>query len=168
MVLPPIIFSIMLFSFRKVRGVLCSNQCDFLNKLTKLSDATELLCMLIRRVNGITWQTALSVVVHSKRLISQYLPSATYTLSNINSSILLIGFCSLLFCINIWKQNVSLHLLVIMMMKLWYHPRSKSKVSEHHALFQCSYTMLISIFYCAQLLFFQASCPLSFSQWPIH
>lgn len=63
-------------------------------------------------------RTVPSMVVHSKRLISQYLHSVTYTLLNINRGILLIGFCSLLFCINIWKQNVSLNMFVIMMMKL--------------------------------------------------
>lgn len=87
------------------------------------------------------------MVVHSKRLISQYLPSPIYTLLNINCGILLIRFYSLLFCINIWKQNVSLHLLVIMMMKLC------DTIPEANPMYQnaipFSYRMSIPIFYCA-------------------
>lgn len=92
MLFSPIIFSIMLFSFRKVRGVLCSNQCDFPNKLTILSDPTELLCMLIRQVNGITSQNCFPMVVHSNKLICPYFSNATYTLSNMKCSTLIIQF----------------------------------------------------------------------------
>lgn len=63
-------------------------------------------------------RTVLSVMVHFKRLISPYLSSATYSPLNMQYSIFIIQFLHFAVSTNIWKQNISLHLLVIMMMKL--------------------------------------------------
>lgn len=92
MVLSPIIFVIVLFSFRKVRRVLCSNQCDFPNKLTVLKWSNR-IALYINKASKWHYFTELFSSGGSFQQINvPYFFSITYILSNMQCSALVIQF----------------------------------------------------------------------------